>query len=492
MRAMSKEGPIRNLWLFYAAADLYAVVAAYYATIFMRFHSEWGTRLYGRLNQVFSVAEPARLDPTLQEFYDVSGPRIILLIAATVCFLYAFLNLYAGRRFLLKRLVAWNVILANIVALILFYSYFYARWNQFHPRTVFATIMFLDIIFCVLFRAVVYRILQWLRLNRGFDECRAVLIGSGREAERIDRLVSASRPHGIRIAEKLPTRAGISIPELSAAISESVKKCGANMIICADLGLPLAHVMSMVELSGRLGVAAKIYSKDMGILTAQAGVATDFIHGVPLVHFREPREMRLRVAFVRGLSLALAATGLLLLLPAFLLIAAIVSLTSSGPAIFVQERIGLNREPFKMFKFRTMRHLANEEQGDIEEHNESDDVMFKMKEDPRVTGIGRLLRRFSLDELPQLGNVMRGEMTLVGPRPLPRRDFEKYFEEWQYYRHSRLPGMTGLWQVSGRSDIDFPNMCILDVYYLRNEDWILDLKIMLKTVWVVLFARGAY
>jgi lipopolysaccharide/colanic/teichoic acid biosynthesis glycosyltransferase len=109
-----------------------------------------------------------------------------------------------------------------------------------------------------------------------------------------------------------------------------------------------------------------------------------------------------------------------------------------------------------------------------------------------VTAVGRFLRRFSLDELPQLINVIRGEMTLVGPRPLPRRDFENYYEEWHYSRHSGMPGLTCLWQVSGRSDIDFHNMCILDVYYLRNQNWVLDLKIILKTLWVVLFAKGAY
>jgi lipopolysaccharide/colanic/teichoic acid biosynthesis glycosyltransferase len=109
-----------------------------------------------------------------------------------------------------------------------------------------------------------------------------------------------------------------------------------------------------------------------------------------------------------------------------------------------------------------------------------------------VTPAGRFLRRFSLDELPQLINVLRGEMTLVGPRPLPRRDFENYYEEWHYSRHSGLPGLTCLWQISGRSDISFHNMCILDDYYLRNRSMMLDIKIALRTISVVLFAKGAY
>ena len=109
-----------------------------------------------------------------------------------------------------------------------------------------------------------------------------------------------------------------------------------------------------------------------------------------------------------------------------------------------------------------------------------------------MTLIGRLLRRLSLDELPQLINVVCGEMAVVGPRPLPRRDFENYYEDWHYSRHEGIPGLTCLWQVSGRSDVDFHNMCILDVYYLRNRSWVLDLEIILRTAWVVVFGKGAY
>jgi len=174
------------------------------------------------------------------------------------------------------------------------------------------------------------------------------------------------------------------------------------------------------------------------------------------------------------------------------LIALLVKLTSRGPVFFVQERIGVNRKPFNMVKFRTMYHRSDEMQAQLEEFNESGTALFKIRQDPRITPVGRLLRRFSLDELPQLLNVVMGDMVFVGPRPLPRRDFEGYYERWHYSRHGGMPGLTCLWQVSGRSDLDFHNMCVLDIYYLRNRNWILDLVILLRTVWVVLFARGAY
>jgi lipopolysaccharide/colanic/teichoic acid biosynthesis glycosyltransferase len=170
----------------------------------------------------------------------------------------------------------------------------------------------------------------------------------------------------------------------------------------------------------------------------------------------------------------------------------LIRLTSRGPALFVQERIGINRRPFQMFKFRTMYNRADEMQAEIEELNESGEGLFKIRHDPRVTPVGRLLRRFSLDELPQLFNVLKGNMNIVGPRPLPRRDFNNYYEKWHYNRHEGLPGLTCLWQVSGRSDVNFYNMCILDVYYLRNRSSVLDAKILLRTIGVVLFAKGAY
>lgn len=187
-----------------------------------------------------------------------------------------------------------------------------------------------------------------------------------------------------------------------------------------------------------------------------------------------------------------AVIALLLLSPLMLLIAAVVRLTSRGPAIFVQERIGVNRKPFRLYKFRTMHDQAEELLAQIEEFNESEGALFKIKEDPRITVVGRFLRRFSLDELPQLFNVIKGDMVIVGPRPLPRRDFGHYYEQWHYSRHLGLPGLTCLWQISGRSNVSFHDMCILDVYYLRNHNWILDLKIALRTIRVVLFGEGAF
>ncbi len=179
--------------------------------------------------------------------------------------------------------------------------------------------------------------------------------------------------------------------------------------------------------------------------------------------------------------------------PLLLTLAALIRLDSPGPIFFRQVRVGLHGRQFKAWKFRTMVANASQLQKELEARNEmKDGVLFKMKDDPRVTRVGGFLRKYSLDELPQLFNVLFGEMSLVGPRPLPTRDVER-FSEFHYLRHEVLPGITGLWQVSGRSDIeDFEKAVGLDITYIENWSLWLDLKILLQTVVVVLGKKGAY
>jgi lipopolysaccharide/colanic/teichoic acid biosynthesis glycosyltransferase len=154
-------------------------------------------------------------------------------------------------------------------------------------------------------------------------------------------------------------------------------------------------------------------------------------------------------------------------------------------------RPGMAGKPFRCLKFRTMREHADQIQDDLESLNETSGALFKIRRDPRLTKVGAFLRRFSLDELPQLINVIRGEMSLVGPRPLPTRDFER-LEDWHKKRYLVLPGITGLWQVSGRSELDFDDLVRLDFLYLERWSVMLDLLILLKTIPAVLSRRGAF
>ena len=192
----------------------------------------------------------------------------------------------------------------------------------------------------------------------------------------------------------------------------------------------------------------------------------------------------------RSFDFTIALAGLILAMPILLLVALGIKLTSRGPVFYAASRRGLGGREFRCFKFRSMYLYADIQQGLLEPLNQADGPLFKMQHDPRVTGFGYWIRRYSLDELPQLWNVLKGEMSLVGPRPLPERDHALLQEE-DYDRYQVLPGLTGLWQVSGRSQLGFEEMMFLDRSYIQNHSLRNDLLILLKTVPAVLTARGA-
>jgi len=196
--------------------------------------------------------------------------------------------------------------------------------------------------------------------------------------------------------------------------------------------------------------------------------------------------------FKRCLDRAGAGLGLLLLSPFFALLAILIRLESLGPVLFSQTRIGLGGCPFKCWKLRSMYIDAEQRKQDLLEHNEMDGgTTFKMKEDPRVTKVGRFIRKASIDELPQLWNVFVGDMSLVGPRPPLPREVALYTAR-ERQRLFVIPGITCIWQVSGRSDIPFPKQVLLDIEYIQKRSLWLDIKLLLRTLPAVLLARGAY
>lgn len=217
------------------------------------------------------------------------------------------------------------------------------------------------------------------------------------------------------------------------------------------------------------------------------------IGGIPSFSLQTPALVGSDYLLKRSFDFCFALILLVLFFPFYLLIGFCIKLDSPGAIFFRQERVGLNGSTFKVWKFRTMVVDAERFQSRLEADNEmKDGVLFKIKADPRVTRIGRFLRAYSLDELPQLINVLVGEMSFVGPRPLPVRDVER-FKERYFIRQEVLPGITGLWQVSGRSNIDnFEDAVNLDLTYIANWSLLLDLKIIFKTIQVVIGKTGAY
>ncbi|MBA4386543.1 MAG: hypothetical protein C0404_01100 [Verrucomicrobia bacterium] len=489
---LMRDRKINALWLFQFLADIAAICAAYYTTFYLRFHSEFGAGLFAVLNSALEVHTSGPVGGSFEEFYLTSAIRILLIMGAVICVLYALFNLYPDRRFIKKRPYAWHVLLANAVALMLFYTYFYLSRNVFHPRSFFVTVVVLNVIYCVIFREAVDLLLVWLRRRWGLDRWNVLLIGDNSEADYIQEILRNIHPHGFEVTRRMVFDGGKTFDQLVREIESEIEKGRPDVIIAAEKQMTVPQIMRIMEVADKRDLPLKVLSDKLNVIVSNAKMPADMIQGMPLVHFEQPAKGRRFEELRRVYSVIIGGVAFAVLLPLMGLIALLTRLTSRGPALFVQERIGVNRKPFTMYKFRTMYEGSNELQAQVEEFNESGAGLFKIRNDPRVTPLGRLLRRFSLDELPQLLNVVRGEMFIVGPRPLPRRDFENYYEEWHYSRHSGIPGLTCLWQVSGRSDLNFESMCILDVYYLRNRNWILDLKVVLRTVWVVLFAKGAY
>ncbi len=486
--ARSARGRMR-LDLLSMLADLYALVVSYFLALHLRFSAVAGPIVYGFLNELLGLGGGADLSTTTQHVTYTEGALYYLApMAALLYFLNAIQDLYQEHRHLRRQPVLWRLLVSNSVVLTCLTLALYFRRNTWHPRSFFVTVFFFNMALAPFMRLLVRRGMTYLRRHYGWWQTPTVLVGKTPEAERVREIIENRHPHGTHIVGHVASPTDGNLKELAKILGET----GANLVIIADDSLSVATTMHILDLTARADAAAKVLTHKLAVLQTRAGERFDTILGTPLVHFEAPSVSNKNVLWRQVLSRLLAVTALIVLSPLLLLTALLIKLTDPGPVFFVQERFGVDRRPFRMYKFRTMRVDAEKLLEKLEASNEAGGGLFKLKHDPRVTPIGRFLRRYSIDELPQIFNVVKGDMRIVGPRPLPYRDVKNYYEDWHYHRHQGRPGLTCLWQVSGRSEIDFENMCILDVYYLRNQNWPMDLRLVFRTMGVVLFGRGAW
>jgi exopolysaccharide biosynthesis polyprenyl glycosylphosphotransferase len=260
-------------------------------------------------------------------------------------------------------------------------------------------------------------------------------------------------------------------------------------LIIADPDLVRGRMVPILELCRRERLTLRMAARNIVL----AGDSVSFAPGfdMPVFLVTSPAHGGADYVAKRVLDVFVSALGLLVLSPVVALIALAIKITSPGPVLYVSSRVGLGQKPFRLFKFRTMYRNARAMQEELESLNEADGAIFKIHDDPRVTSVGRILRRSGLDELPQLLNVLRGDMSLVGPRPLPARD-NHLLDDWHKRRHVVLPGLTGLWQISGRSRLSFEKMIELDFRYIDAWSFRSDLAILFRTALVVLTGRGGY
>ncbi|MGK2938646.1 MAG: sugar transferase [Solirubrobacteraceae bacterium] len=321
---------------------------------------------------------------------------------------------------------------------------------------------------------------------------RAVLVGSGEHIDGVAHALSDSHSSvnviGFVALTPRPDNGLVSLGKL-ADLGTILEDESVDEVIIADPAFPQEQAVELVDTCHRRGVRVKIAPSTMEILMQQA----EFVPGeaVPLFELRPPVFDGIDFFVKRTFDLIGSGLLLLVLSPFLAAIALAVRVSSRGPIFYRSMRPGIGGRPFGCLKFRTMYEDADQRQADLEALNEASGALFKIRDDPRMTRVGRLLRRHSLDELPQLINVLRGQMSLVGPRPLPMRDYER-LEDWHRKRYLVLPGITGLWQVSGRSDLEFDDLVKLDFLYLERWSVFLDLVILLKTLPAVFLRRGAF
>jgi len=327
--------------------------------------------------------------------------------------------------------------------------------------------------------------IEWI-YRRGSFRIPTLVIGEKEDRERLIRALNAS-PSAYRLVGELDlSDGGVDLPRLREMLDETEVR---NVILAGAERLDDEEFLDLLRSVRLRKVRLTVVPGAITLLKTRP-VLSEYT-GVPLFEIGYPRLDNTQRSLKRLLDVAGSLLGLILLSPLLLSVALAVKLTSPGPVLFRQKRIGADEKVFICYMFRSMYEDAEARQEELEAMNEADGAVFKIKNDPRITPVGRFIRRWSIDELPQLINVLKGEMSLVGPRPLPVRDFER-MSEMHKERLAAIPGMSGYWQISGRSNLSFDDMVRLDLYYIENWSLSFDVKIILKTLGAVLKREGAY
>jgi exopolysaccharide biosynthesis polyprenyl glycosylphosphotransferase len=326
---------------------------------------------------------------------------------------------------------------------------------------------------------------EWI-YRRGSFRIPTLVIGEKEDRERLIRALNAS-PSAYRLVGELNlSDGGVDLPRLREMLDETEVR---NVILAGAERLDDEGFLDLLRSVRLRKVRLRVVPGAITLLKTRP-VLSEYT-GVPLFEIGYPRLDNTQRSLKRLLDVTGSLLGLILLSPLLLLVALAVKLTSPGPVLFRQKRIGADEKVFICYMFRSMYEDAEARQEELEAMNEADGAVFKIKNDPRITPVGRFIRRWSIDELPQLINVLKGEMSLVGPRPLPVRDFER-MSEMHKERLAAIPGMSGYWQISGRSNLSFDDMVRLDLFYIENWSLSFDVKIIVKTLGAVLKREGAY
>lgn len=435
---------------------------------------------------------------TLADLYPLIDYLWLLLVILPLWWLlFTMHGAYSSQRMTPLLLLSWMVIRVVCWGGIFLFAVLYAFKGFLISRWLVGSFLVVNAVLLLLEKVA---IMVWLHLIRkkGYNFRTILVVGIGDWLREVIQKISLHPGWGLKIigfitvdpSQTNPTTNGLerlgTLKDLPTLLHQHVID---EVIFAVPIGYlsQVEHAVRACEEQGiKTQIAMRFYTPSI------AKTYVEDLDGLPMLTYSTTPEDLGKLFLKRVVDVMVSLIGLMVLSPVFLIIALGIKLFSSGPVLFKQSRIGLNGREFLCYKFRTMVKDAEALKAQLTTLNEMSGPAFKITNDPRVTKVGRLLRKFSLDELPQLFNVLRGDLSLVGPRP-PILDEVQRYERWQRRRLSMRPGITGIWQVEGRNTIsDFDAWVRLDLQYIDNWSLMLDFKILLKTIPSVLMGRGAH
>lgn len=440
--------------------------------------------------QLFRAVDPAFASPLTDYYFLFAGMTAIFLLVLAAN------GGYTARRgsSLVSELV--RVTNAALISIVIVVAITFGFRPFAFSRLLFLYDGVLIVVLLVAVRAIRRQVEARLR-QRGLGVERVLIVGAGEVGRAVMRTMVARPDLGYSVVgfvDDDPVRGRTDIGRFRALGGLD----GVEALLRAErvdeliVTLPWTYhrkIAALVGVCDRRGVRPRVVPELFQFSLNR--VDMDDLGGIPLIGVKEHSRPSTAQVVKRLVDIALTAATLIALWPVFLAVAVAIKIDSPGPVLFSQVRVGQNGRPFKVYKFRSMHHDAEDHLPHLNGLNQASGPLFKIHDDPRRTRVGRLLRRLSLDEFPQLINVFRGEMSWVGPRPALPGEVEKY-EPWHRQRLDVPQGMTGLPQISGRSDLNFDEVCLLDIYYIENWSLSLDLTILVRTIPQVLSGKGAY
>lgn len=429
---------------------------------------------------------------------------LILVYSLVWIVIFQHFSLYKLNLFMSFGEQVWAIFKSLVYGLLglILITYLVKRLDFVESRLVLAMFVGISLIAITLFRTLVFKPLFAFASERKIIRRKVLVIGGTRTAKMVAAEIDEDNSHGFEVV-------GFVIDEIPAGelVFESLKNLGSlneldslveqhdiDEIIIAESDVTHNKLLDIIDIAQATRAEVRLVSELYNIIPEK--VLLEKYLGIPIVKMPQNYDNALLTVYKRVFDVVVTAIGLVVLAIPFALIALVIKLTSKGPVFYSHTRIGKDCEPFVFYKFRTM-YAGNDDSShrafvsELIQGASAGGPVKKIENDPRITSIGRFLRRTSLDELPQLFNVLKGDMSLVGPRPCMPYELEKY-QDWHRRRLSVMPGCTGLWQVAGRSAVDFNDMVILDLFYIDNMSPLFDLRIIFRTLPVMLFARGGH